>query len=109
MMDPVIKARWIEALLSGKYVQGREYLERTTKSGQTWCCLGVLMDVQRAGSVQTEFEDPAERMTDNLPSGLNAGLTQSQCKDLAQMNDGSGERMRQSSFAEIAKHISENL
>lgn len=33
--------RWIEALRSGKYGQGRKYLRR----GDNYCCLGVLCDL----------------------------------------------------------------
>ena len=40
-MNPEIKAKWIEALRSGKYRQTKEYLKR----GDKYCCLGVLCEV----------------------------------------------------------------
>ena len=41
-MNPQIKTRWITALLSGKYKQGKEVLRR---KNNTFCCLGVLCDL----------------------------------------------------------------
>jgi hypothetical protein len=40
-MKPEIKQRWVEALRSGDYKQGRGYL---LQSGE-YCCLGVLCDL----------------------------------------------------------------
>lgn len=40
-MDPVIKQKWIEALRSGEYSQGKFKLY----NGQSYCCLGVLCDL----------------------------------------------------------------
>lgn len=40
-MNAEIKQKWVEALRSGKYQQGRNRL----KSGESYCCLGVLCDV----------------------------------------------------------------
>ncbi len=36
---------WIEALRSGKYKQGKNYLKRKTKSGYRYCCLGVACEL----------------------------------------------------------------
>lgn len=41
-MNPEIKARWVAALRSGEYKQGRGDLRR--ESGE-FCCLGVLCDL----------------------------------------------------------------
>lgn len=41
-MDPKVKTKWLRALRSGKYKQGRSAL-RTPKDG--FCCLGVLCDL----------------------------------------------------------------
>jgi hypothetical protein len=40
-MNPEIKQKWVDALLSGKYDQGSEKL----RSRQGYCCLGVLCDL----------------------------------------------------------------
>ena len=42
-MNPDIKKRWVEALRSGEYKQGKYYL----KNGDDFCCLGVLCDLHR--------------------------------------------------------------
>lgn len=42
MMDPELKARWIEALRSGHYRKGTTYLCRN----ENYCCLGVLADIE---------------------------------------------------------------
>lgn len=41
-MKQEIAIKWVEALRSGKYKQGRSYL---TTSGSSFCCLGVLCDI----------------------------------------------------------------
>lgn len=41
-MNPEWKAKWLEALRSGKYVQGTDCLRN---SEDQYCCLGVLCDV----------------------------------------------------------------
>jgi hypothetical protein len=40
-MDAKLKAKWVKALCSGKYPQGKGYLENNGK----YCCLGVLRSV----------------------------------------------------------------
>ena len=40
-MRPVVK-RWVDALRSGEYKQGRNFLERDGK----FCCLGVLCEIE---------------------------------------------------------------
>lgn len=59
MMDPEIKAKWIEALRSGSYKQGSTRLNK----GDEFCCLGVLCEVlnqpyhrDEAGKIY-EFDD----------------------------------------------------
>lgn len=42
-MKEEIKDRWVEALRSGKYKQGRKVL----KKGKNFCCLGVLCDITK--------------------------------------------------------------
>lgn len=43
-MNPEIKAKWLAALRSGEYKQGRGYLQNG--KGE-FCCLGVLCDLYR--------------------------------------------------------------
>ena len=47
-MNPEIKTRWLEALLSGKYQQGAGYLrsqDALTETADSYCCLGVLCEL----------------------------------------------------------------
>jgi hypothetical protein len=50
-MNPEIKKRWVEALRSGKYKQGKHSLAR----GENFCCLGVLCELAtKEGVVKRE-------------------------------------------------------
>ena len=44
MLDKKLKARWVKALRSGRYKQGKGYLQ--DKDGKN-CCLGVLCRISR--------------------------------------------------------------
>ncbi len=54
-MKADIKQRWMDALRSGKYKQGRGYLHKD----DSFCCLGVLCDV-----VATEIDLPVSQAAD---------------------------------------------
>lgn len=41
MMNPEVKAKWLVELRSGKYKQGRVYLNQ----GGNYCCIGVLCEI----------------------------------------------------------------
>ena len=120
-MDPVLKERWIAALLSGGYEQGRSALRREDPvHGHTYCCLGVLADLidptgwERLESDSQEFWKGSS-MTSMLPSdvcGIDLGIQHS----LARANDGApltsndpGYEDRGTDFATIAGWIRDNL
>lgn len=42
-MNPEIKTKWVAALRSGEFEQGRSQLRK----GNTFCCLGVLCELYR--------------------------------------------------------------
>jgi hypothetical protein len=44
-MDKKLKAKWIKALRSGEYKQGKGVLRSGTGKDASYCCLGVLCDV----------------------------------------------------------------
>lgn len=45
-MNPHIRDEWVRRLMSGKFPQGRAYLNRVEDSGlQVFCCLGVLTEL----------------------------------------------------------------
>lgn len=53
-MNPEWKRKWVDALRSGEYKQGREVL----KSGDEFCCLGVLADLcAREGAVDGHWTE----------------------------------------------------
>lgn len=65
-MDAQMKARWVKALRSGKYRQARGVLRTSDAEGQTFCCLGVLCevnnrpDIRFTSDVRRAFELDAE-------------------------------------------------
>ncbi|EKS37796.1 hypothetical protein [Afipia clevelandensis] len=87
-MNAELKKKWIEALRSGEYEQGRNYFEKAGK----FCCLGVLCKV--AGKPTTRAEDDVGNWhfaETTLPLGMDMRL--------ATLND------KGSSFSEIADYI----
>ena len=129
-MDPELKTRWLEALRSGKYPQGRMCLR---SKDNHYCCLGVLADLidptqwskpenvdwhWRAEVVDEDDDGYLEwdgERTENLPEevvgpmGLRGGIQ----TQLTVLNDGTrqsdGSYKDPKSFAEIADWIEANL
>jgi hypothetical protein len=122
-MNKRIKALWIDALRSGEYEQGTDFLRR---KDDTYCCLGVLCDLAIENGVDVEWAGVwtgvAYVVSDNtsglqakasLPSAVAnwAGLTAwgddaldpTDTLDLPGLNDGGR------SFLEIADVIEQNL
>lgn len=114
-MKASIKKKWVRALRSGKYKQGRIGLHH--KPTNSFCCLGVLCDVQGL-AWDKNFENSAwtmyifprvngvigqssasikEEYADHI------GLTGEDQGTLVSMNDSG------ISFSEIADYIEENL
>jgi hypothetical protein len=89
MMDRAIKAKWIEALRSGKYGQCTGKLT----DGEGYCCLGVLAHIQQP-NFEEYFEDLETvelyggREGEGTLYNYSAGLTDVACSTLADMNDG---------------------
>lgn len=112
-MNPEIKNEFVERLTSGRYEQGRSCL----RSGDKFCCLGVLADiVDPNGWVSEDCEGVTyHRHHDqyNLPSSkvrVAAGLNDSDVRQLFHMNDGAfAYEGRPQSFAQIAEHVKNNL
>lgn len=115
-MDPEVKARWVEALRSGKYTQVKGALR--TPEGCN-CCLGVLAELEgityrpydKTKDVAVESGDKENLWFDfgqdgtiagNVPYGF-CGLGMDRF-DLIRMNDDEGK-----TFPEIADYIEKNL
>ncbi len=58
-MKPEIKQKWIEELRSGNYKQGKGCL----KTGEQYCCLGVLCDIYRKETGQGEWLSSNDKWT----------------------------------------------
>ncbi len=107
------KDRWIKALLSGEYVQGKEALCTEGKKYDKFCCLGVLCDiadpnkwgVKKFPEGGSEVYWGRKDVTDLPPYSLlvDVGLSDKEVEKLASMNDNGHE------FEAIAKYIKKNL
>ena len=62
MMNPEVKQKWIDALRSGEYEQGKEKL----RSVSGYCCLGVLCDIY-AKETNTEWKFRGNEETNLQP------------------------------------------
>jgi hypothetical protein len=67
-MKKKIAEKWVKALRSGKYKQGRHALKYKTKAGVTrHCCLGVLCELyqkEHKRKLKTEAERGTEELRD---------------------------------------------
>lgn len=114
-MDKEIKVKWLEALRSGNYKQGRRCLRKDDR----FCCLGVLCDISKLGKWEAPngaycgmgyvtpegFEDTT--LTTELKDF--AGLEGHFCTLLADMNDGTENTGISKTFEQIANYIEANL
>lgn len=107
-MDKAIKAKWIEALRSGRYGQTQYRLQ--SPDGNAYCCLGVLENCilgvvydanYRVGDADDAPDDVVNMQAESLQK---AGLHQRDCGPLIEMNDRKG-----ANFLEIADYIEANL
>jgi hypothetical protein len=101
-MNAELKAKWIEALRSGKYEQGLGYLH----SEKTYCCLGVLHEVMGGEWIG---DARARRTADAHDSNwLSYDILERNVQlELAKMNDGM--MTHRHSFSAIADYIEANL
>lgn len=120
-MSPDLKAKWVEALRSGKYKQGKRALRQITDAeGECFCSLGVLCDVSEKGEWRpSEFDKNffkfvsthGDGHTEVESGGFVHGMLRRECgldygaeTDVIEMND-----WQERSFAEIADYIEANL
>ena len=103
-MNKSIKQKWLKALRSGEYEQGKNRFVTPEEEYDRFCCLGVLVN-------ETEGFDfiDGNYYADGYPSMLSdrflkeIGLTYGQQADLVTMNDLG------KSFKQIADYIEKNL
>lgn len=94
-MNPELKAKWVAALRSGKFQQGRGQLRK----GDEYCCLGVLCKVARIPI--SESGGSAGKSGYKL---IHRRVPEQAAETLWRMNDHRG-----LNFAQIADWIEANL
>jgi hypothetical protein len=97
MMDKKLKMKWVKALESGKFKQGKERLS----AGGYYCCLGVLREIAFKGQRCSTLGDYSNLLNPEIQR--EAGLTKRTQQALAAKNDV-GE-----TFKEIAAWIRKHL
>jgi hypothetical protein len=108
-MNQEVKAKWIQALRSGKYKQGQAYLRKD----DSYCCLGVLCDLNESRQ-WTPINHPVKKIYspfpdedhEVLPKNISewANLTGFDQEELIELNDTDNY-----TFEQIADYIEENL
>ena len=91
-----LMTRWIEALESGRYRQGRNYLKVRDNNRTRYCCLGVLQKIEPSIPNQNDIFLKKDAVVKILGCNLNQ-------KELSDMNDGADAEPK--SFREIAQHL----
>lgn len=106
-MNKELKQKWVEALRSGKYKQGKEALRRCEPE-ESFCCLGVLCDI--VDPHNWELVDLGDIYTHKGKSGYpdreiarSVGLDDQFITNLAMANDNG------KSFEQIAARIEAEL
>lgn len=117
ILDPTFKAKWLEALRSGKFKQGKRRLcQKNTDDQFEHCCLGVACEVLNIPKEPCDVGSNNYKFTESNLYGTvylgNLDMKYSELKPLqndkiysklANMNDNG------KSFDEIANWIEENL
>lgn len=99
MINRTLKKRWISALRSGKFRQGRGVLHRSDNRGDRYCCMGILCVLGNV-EVTSRSDDVVQYgyHQDFPPSSI--GLGRDDADILAEANDDA-----RWTFAEIADWI----
>ena len=105
-LKKVFAKRWVDALRSGDYKQGKHYLE----SDGNYCCLGVACRIQVPSAnlslkswIRYEHDGVSYTVLNKMPKLLIGDEENEFVSMLARMND------RDVSFNEIANWIEENV
>jgi hypothetical protein len=114
-MNKAVKERWVKALRSKKYRQGRRCLVSCDDSRHTrYCCLGLLCRIEGLEIKYGEavYKKASVSSITQLPSDYRKyiGITKEDERRLMSMNDGNTiDGIRKHTFLEIADYIEENL
>ncbi len=117
-LDPELKSKWLKALRSGKYMQGRGRLCSLYRGISTYCCLGVLADVidpkdwesflvhnsWKHMTTSLSSSSDIDKNTYNVLKQVSTNSLKTVENHLIFMNDSQGK-----TFPEIADWIEQNL
>jgi hypothetical protein len=107
-MEQQLKEKWVKALRSGEYKQGRDELKSSTDDGFEFCCLGVLCDIVNPelwAFVDDKWEwNGSVDVPKYQPMYLPEFDAELWAYTFDNMNDD-----EERTFAEIADYIEENL
>jgi hypothetical protein len=100
-MKKGLKARWVAALRSGNYKQGRYTLHTEKNNGEiVFCCLGVLVDISPAVASRNTCTSQLDESTLDY-----AGISVDEMNKLTNLND----HREFYGFRRIANYIEKNL
>ena len=104
-MNKQLKTKWTEALRSGEYDQGVGHYVTAGKKYDSFCCLGVLCDIQYAVWDMNGYNNAYDIGDKTLMGDAFApnGPNWAEQRRLATMNDGCY------SFKKIATYIEQQL
>ncbi len=109
-MNKELKQKWIDALRSGDYEQGKGLLCRITPDGAKYCCLGVLCEVENGEDI---WELETGHGTTFCSAQGNGGVYGEQYLDYSTitglMHKNDGVFVDKLNFTEIADWIDENV
>ncbi len=110
-MDRKLRNKWVKALRSGKYKQGKEHLRQENDKGKSvYCCLGVLIEVAGGDCDDDAYAFDNATLAADFEKKID--LAKNQTEDLAHYNDGDredGSLVKSWSFKRIATWIEKNL
>jgi hypothetical protein len=87
-MDARVKGLWLEALRSGEFTQGRQWLKTVSDDGQAkHCCLGVLCELAKREGVVTEVPAPSQPVGLEWDPAVGAGA-----RGFSRADDGAASR-----------------
>ena len=101
-LDPEFKAKWVKALRSGEYAQGKCML--FNPENNTFCCIGVAGSLRGLSKEQMTDKTTTE---DSIYDECLPGISKSVMRRLTGMNDGGSSAGKP--FTEIADYIEANL
>ncbi|SRR6266851_10054158 len=103
-MNADLKAKWVAALQSGKYLKGRYYLK---DSQGRYCCLGVLCEIL-GKPAQNGSNIDSQTLESVLYAPVRQVLDEGNVNTLASLNDN-GLRSSLDTFEEVIEYIEASL